>query len=222
MISARSLLFLFTVALFNPTAHALAFNVFGGVTAHPALQDLAKAQTDCKLSIRFDIGKKPKNRNDQPPHLFLDGLELELLQEQARSGMELPGASGHFPNSSSGARAVQVTQHPYFIGMGGKQTVEMKNAGWEMVWRDEKRCGSIVCGMDVLEKVRLLDCFVLSRRNECWLPILNVISTLPYLFVPIGETDYPQQRRSTSCWSRLPCLSRLDPGAPSRAPGPKG
>jgi hypothetical protein len=154
MIFVRSLLFLFTVALFNPTAHALAFSVFGGVTAHPALQDLAKAQTNCKLSIRFDIGKKPKNRNEQPPHLFLDGLELELLQEQAPSGTELPGASGSQPNTSSGARAVQVTQEPYFIDMGGKQTVEVQSAGWEMVWRDQTRCGAIVCGLDVLKKVR--------------------------------------------------------------------
>jgi hypothetical protein len=151
MIFARSLLLLFSVALFNPTAHAFSF---GGFTAYPALQDLAKAQTNCKLSIRFDIGKKPRNRHEQPtPHLLLDGLELELLQEQAPSGTELPGASGRHPKTSSGARAAQVIEQPYFIGMDGKQTVELQNAGWEMVWRDQARCGSIVCGLDVLQKV---------------------------------------------------------------------
>jgi hypothetical protein len=152
MIFVRSLLLLFLVGLFNPTAHSFGF---GGFSAYPALQDLAKAQTDCKLSIRFDIGKKPRNRREQPvPHLFLDGLELQLLQEQAPSGTELPVASGAHPNTSSGARAVQVTEQPYFIGMNGKETVEMQNAGWEMVWRDQGRCGSIICGLDVLNEVR--------------------------------------------------------------------
>jgi hypothetical protein len=153
MIFARSLLLLFTVALFNPTAHA--FVLFGGFTAYPALQDLAKAQTDCKLSIRFDVGKKPRNRHEQPgPHLLLDGLELQLLQEQAPSGTELPGASGPHPKTSSGARAVEVTEQPYFIGMNGKERVEVQNAAWEMVWLDQGRCGSIVCGLDVLQEVR--------------------------------------------------------------------
>jgi hypothetical protein len=155
MISVRSLLVFFLVALFNPTVvHSFAFSAFGGFTAYPELQDLAKAQTDCKLSIRFDIGKKPKNRREQPvPHLFLDGLELQLLQEQAPSGTELPGASGAHPKTSSGARAVQVTEQPYFIGMNGKESVEMQNAGWEMVWRDQGRCGSIICGLDVCKEV---------------------------------------------------------------------
>jgi hypothetical protein len=156
MIFVRSLLLLFSVvALFNPTAHSFAFSGFSGFTAYPALQDFAKAQTDCKLSIRFDIGKKPKNRREQPvPHLLLDGLELQLLQEEAPSGTELPGASGAHPKTSSGARAVEVTEQPYFIGMNGKETVELQNAGWEMVWRDERRCGSIICGFDVLKEVR--------------------------------------------------------------------
>jgi hypothetical protein len=152
MIFIRSLLFrLFLFALFIPTAHSFAF---GGVAAYPALQDLAKAQTDCKLSIRFDIGKKLRNRREQPvPHLFLDGLELQLLQEQAPSGTELPGASGRHPKTSSGARAVEVTEQPYFIGMNGKETVEMQNAGWEMVWADQGRCGSIICGLNVQKDV---------------------------------------------------------------------
>lgn len=176
MISVRSLHLLFSVALFYPTAHAFSI---GGFTVHPALHDLAKAQTDCKLSIRFDIGKKPRNRREQPvPHLFLDGLELQLLQEPAPSGTVLPGASGRNPKTSSGARAVKVTEQPYYIGMDGKQTVEMQNAGWEMVWRDQRRCGSIICGLDVLQEVS----FDWIVSNSFRLSILDLISSLPYCF----------------------------------------
>jgi hypothetical protein len=154
MTFVRSLLLLFPLAVLMPMAHG--FIGFAGFTAYPQLQELAKAQTDCKLSIRVDIGKKPKNRREQPvPHLLLDGLELDLQQEKAPSDTELPYANGPHPQISSGARAVKVTQQPYFIGMGGKTTVEMESAGWEMVWRDQARSGTILCGLDVLEEVRL-------------------------------------------------------------------
>jgi hypothetical protein len=143
------------MALLQSAAQAFVMNAFA---AHPSLQDLAQAQTNCKLSISCDIGKKPKNRNaEPPPHFFLDGLELELLQEQVTSPMELPGASGPHPQTSSGPRAIGVTQNPSFIGMNGKETVELENAGWEMVWRETGRAGTICCGLDVSEAVSSID-----------------------------------------------------------------
>jgi hypothetical protein len=145
MITFRStIVFLSTVSV---GTQAFVFNAF---TAFPALQELAKTQTDTQLSIRLDIGNQNEN------HLVLDGLELECLQTSASkaASVNMPGADGPHPHTSSGKREVHVNQLPFYIGMKGKEEVHLEKAAWEMIWKADDRQGLLVVGFDNLCKVR--------------------------------------------------------------------
>lgn len=133
------------VLLSAASSQAFIFNTF---TAFPALKELAKTSTDTQLNIRLDIGMKTQN------HLFLDGFEMELLQTVPPKGaVSLPGADGPHPQTSSGKKEVHVSCPPAFIGMNGRDEVNLENGAWEMVWTDKQSYGSLICGFDVKEKV---------------------------------------------------------------------
>jgi len=139
--------------------------MFNDFSAFPQLQDLAKAQTDCNLKIQLEIGGANHHRgsrmgNPPPPALFLDGLELNLLQDMAAKGSHvgLPGANGPHPQTSSGAKVVKVVKAPSFIGMNGMERVKLDRGGWEMVWRKNSPAGSLICGFDVPKEVGSFEC----------------------------------------------------------------
>ena len=98
--------------------------------------------------------------NPPPPALFLDGLELNLLQDMAAKGSHvgLPGANGPHPQTSSGAKVVKVVKAPSFIGMNGMERVKLDRGGWEMVWRKNSPAGSLICGFDVPKEVGSFEC----------------------------------------------------------------
>ncbi|GKY94037.1 hypothetical protein MPSEU_000370400 [Mayamaea pseudoterrestris] len=137
-ISSLFLLLLLSIA---DRTQAFIFNAF---TALPALQELAKTQTDTELSIRLEIGSQHEN------HLLLDGLTLECLQTKApKSSVCMPGADGPHPQTSSGKREVHFTQLPYYIGMKGKEEVHLEHkAAWEMIWKVDDRQGLLIIGFD--------------------------------------------------------------------------
>lgn len=151
---------LWIYALLGSLSQAFIFNAF---TAYPALQELAKAQKDCQLSIRLEVGKKNFHKQvvEDGPRFCLDGLQVDLRQEPAPKGhVGLPGCNGPHPQTSSGARAVDIDKLPSFVGMNGLESVDLENAAWEMVWRESAPSGSLVCGFDVPNEVSSL--FVLA------------------------------------------------------------
>jgi hypothetical protein len=156
------------------SSQAFIFNAF---TAYPSLQDIAKAQTDTQLSVRLDIGKKKSNPfAPSTPHLFLDGLMLDLLQAKAPKGcVTLPGADGPHPQTSSGARTVNIHQLPYFIGMNGMEKIKLEQGAWELVWRETSPGGSLICGFEVPKA---------AERNGARLPAGRM-----YLSFPVWTYD---------------------------------
>lgn len=148
----RSIRF-FLFAALPMTTHAFIFNAFA---AYPSLQEHAKAQTDCELNIRLDIGDDNKNNNNAA-RFVLDGLSVNLLQNKAKSHkVPLPGASGPHPQTSSGAKQTKVLQLPYFIGINGLEQVTLEDGVWEMVWREHSPSGQLICGFDVPQEVRII------------------------------------------------------------------
>jgi hypothetical protein len=143
-----SLYYALLLATAISSSSAFIFNAF---TAFPELKELAKASTDTSLNIRLDIGGPNEN------HLILDGLELECLQSASKkSSVSMPGADGPHKQTSSGKKDVHVTQAPFYVGMFGKERVKLLNGAWEMVWRVDAPSGSLICGFDVADKVRMI------------------------------------------------------------------
>ena len=62
---------------------------------------------------------------------------------------DFAGASGPHPRLSTGALALQVISMPSFIDMFGTQKVRFEKGCWEMVWKKDQHCGSIICGFEV-------------------------------------------------------------------------
>mmetsp|Transcript_13541 Transcript_13541/g.18172 ORF Transcript_13541/g.18172 Transcript_13541/m.18172 type:complete len:284 (+) Transcript_13541:49-900(+) len=130
-----------------------AFVFLPGVKPHPSLHDRTEAQAGVALDINLIIG----GESDQSQSIALTGLRFQLNDEKITdksSYPPLPGADGPNPDSSSGARFLSVIKQPYFVSIEGLQQVELLQACWEMVWRDDEPAGSIVCGFDVPAEVR--------------------------------------------------------------------
>jgi len=93
--------------------------------------------------------------------------QLQLLQDDAPEGaVHLPGVNGPYPKTSSGARALKLNHLPYFIGADGMETVQLKNAAWEMIWRDGSKSGVLICGFECPQPVRGYE---VHMRNVGWL-----------------------------------------------------
>lgn len=143
--------YLFFMVALTVSSKSNAF-LMDAFTALPKLQDLAKAQTDCKLDVRLDIGgyKDTYPRAPNTARLVLNGLKLDLLQTKAPTGtVELPGANGPHPQTSSGSREIRVDAEPFFIGMNGMEKVKLERGGWELLWRENAPAGALICGFDV-------------------------------------------------------------------------
>jgi hypothetical protein len=137
--------FAFLAAILPVITTGLAFNVFNTFQPNPELPTLANAQNGGKFSIKMDIGQKEQT------HLFLDGMNVELLQEKAEPSQKvgLPGANGPHPKTSSGGLSVKTIKNPFFVDMYGTQEVRFEKGCWEMVWKKDHYCGSLILGFDV-------------------------------------------------------------------------
>jgi hypothetical protein len=146
------------IVLLSPmAARAFLFNAF---TAYPSLQELAKVETDTQLEIRLDIGNQNEN------HLFLDGLAIERRQTTAASNsVNMPGADGPHPKTSSGKRELHVASLPFYIGMNGKEQVKLEKGAWEMIWKADDRQGSLIFGFENHGHVRLPVCMLFSEGS---------------------------------------------------------
>ena len=149
---------LFVLAATTSLTAALAFDVFGGFKANPVLSEFAAVKTGEQFKVRLDI-----SQDDKAPHMYLDGLCIEMVHDVApkNSVVGMPGADGPHPKTSTGAHILNVMSHPFFIDIFGKQKVRFEKAAWEMVWKKDHYCGSLICGFDVP---------VGAKRNDANLP----------------------------------------------------
>jgi hypothetical protein len=117
-------------------ADGFAFSIFDAFKASPLLQDVSEYKMGDKFEIAMDVGEK-----DQP-HMNLNGLTIELLQEPAAKDQKvgLPGTDGPHPQTSTGAMGLKVHSTPSFIDMFGTQKVRFEKACYEMIWK-KVRCG---------------------------------------------------------------------------------
>ena len=141
--------------------------LFEAYTPHPALKDIIKSKQDFHLDVRLSIdtnravgyhyGKSMSSKKlaDGKHKLFLDGLSLDLLQNTDATGhVNLPGADGPHPKTSSGARAVKVDHLPYYIGMNGMEEVKLERGAWEIIWCKDSGTGSLICAFHMPFEVR--------------------------------------------------------------------
>jgi hypothetical protein len=115
--------------------------------------EMADTHTDVMFKVKLDIYDR---KSKSSPHLFLDGLELSLRPENSAKGASvgLPGSEGPHPQTSTGSKVLDVHELPYFIGMKGKEYVQMERGGWEMIWKKNAMAGTLVCGFDIPKEVR--------------------------------------------------------------------
>ena len=172
------------------TVDSLAFSVFSAFEAHPGLQQLTQAQQGTKFSVRMDIGKK-----DSEAHLNLDGLGVELLQEEAIKAerVGLPGADGPHPKSSTGALALNVFSTPCFIDMFGTQKVRFEKGAWEVIWKKDQMCGSIICGFQLPAGAK-------RNSNSAMLPAGRI-----YLSFPVWTQEGLAHRQSEKREAEVKC-----------------
>lgn len=98
---------------------------------------------------------------------------------------KLPGITGLFPKTSSGPRAINIKNLPFFIGKHGKKKVRILNGIWEMVWRDGSPRGEICCGFEVPER---------AQRNDAKLKAGEIYLTPP-LWTKDGLLESQQRER---------------------------
>lgn len=118
----------------------------------PDLLDLTDKQNRVTIRVNLDIGEEENHRhnNDRQTHLVIQGIELKFGSDTiSDEHVILPGAGGARSNLSSGHRRLTVTQQGSFITLTGTKKVELKHPTWEMVWRDNKPAGSLICGFEV-------------------------------------------------------------------------
>jgi hypothetical protein len=158
---------LFTFAASMAMTNAFAFDVFAAFKADPVLSKFAAVKTGEQFKVRMDIGK-----DDKSPHMFLDGLNIEMVHDMAKKAevVGMPGADGPHPQTSTGAHVINVLSHPFFIDILGKQKVRFEKAAWEMIWKKDNLCGSIICGFDVP---------IGAKRNDASMPAGRIYLTFP-------------------------------------------
>ena len=141
--------------------------IWGGTNLNAPLATLEKQtkdRQDTVLDINFQLGK------ENGPQLSLKGLKIELSDNRPDfKHPKLPGITGPHPKTSSGPRALQIRNLPFYVGMDGQQEVKMDNGSWEMVWREGSPSGSIVCAFEVPEG---------AQRNEAKLSTGDLFLTL--------------------------------------------
>jgi hypothetical protein len=147
--------------------NAFAFDVFGAFKADPVLSKFAAVKTGEQFKVRLDIGQ-----DETSPHMYLDGLCIEMVHDVAKKNevVGMPGADGPHPQTSTGTHVLNVLSHPFFIDIFGKQKVRFEKAAWEMIWKKDNHCGSIICGFDVP---------VGAKRNDANLPPGRIYLTFP-------------------------------------------
>ena len=151
---------LFLLLLSTGTSHAF-INQFKPVKG---LADIAKAQDGTELELNLAVGEKKG-----APQLTLQGLKILLSSDSLdnddkkkkkknKKKVSLPGAHGYFPQTSSGAQRLQITNQPGYVDMTGRQVVPLEESCWELVWKDTTPGGTLVCGFYLPESVRM-HCF---------------------------------------------------------------
>lgn len=97
----------------------------------------------------------PKQHRKVP--LFLDGLEVTLRQHDpvydtrtSRNNKSVlpPSASLH-GEPGTGARPLDILRKASFVTIAGTVFVDMEDAAWELVWRDQSQTGNLVLGFEV-------------------------------------------------------------------------
>lgn len=141
-------LILFTTATTITTSDAFLF-LYKPVEGLANIAEQVGSNT--KLDIQLSVGQ-----NLKADKLSLTGLALELTDEQPattastkRSLPENHSGGGPYARLSSGARLAKVLEMPSYITLEGKQSVQLEDACWEVVWRDEAPGGHLVCGFYV-------------------------------------------------------------------------
>jgi hypothetical protein len=147
--------------------NALAFDVFGAFKADPVLSKFAAVKTGEQFKVRMEVGQ-----DETSPRMYLDGLSIEMVHDMAKKSevVGMPGADGPHPQTSTGAHVLNVVSHPFFIDIFGQQKVRFEKAAWEMIWKKDNLCGSIICGFDVP---------VGAKRNDANLPPGRIYLTFP-------------------------------------------
>eukprot|EP00970_Alexandrium_tamarense_P008415 scaffold1593_cov193-Alexandrium_tamarense.AAC.116 len=138
----------------------------GTENAPSELRRYTNGQVKTILDVRLSIGLT----NDA---LFLiDGFQFQLCNTQAEgsSHISLPGVNGPRPHLSSGAHHINHGKDGSFIDMNGLQNVQLNDGVWEMIWRDNRPAGLIVCGFNLEQS---------ASRNDVTLDCGNVYMTFP-------------------------------------------
>jgi hypothetical protein len=144
--------------------------LFPSYDVRPDLLDLTDKQNSVKIRINLDIGTE----HDET-HLAIQGIELKLDSESPaddENPVILPGANGARSHLSSGQRRLQVVNEGSFITIAGTKHVHMKNPSWELVWRENKPAGTLICGFEVPQSYR-------RNGNAAELPEGNIYLSFP-------------------------------------------
>lgn len=163
-----------TMALLMPSTHAFTFNALNIPSKELTRfrePDVVKkpADTGFLLDVTLQVGQ------DQQHMMSLNDMRIELLPDNiAKKSLKnypsLPGAQGPNPNSSTGAKHLNIVESPFFIGMSGKQPIDFTSASWEIVWRDNSDSGRLICGFEVPTTY---------KRNDATLPKGRLYMSFP-------------------------------------------
>jgi len=138
----------------------------------PELNRYTQGQTETLLDARLTIGLSTDNV------FVIDGFQFQLGNQPVAkedSIVPLPGAHGPRPHLSSGTHEIEVLKDGSFINMEGMQSVELRDAAWEMIWREGSSAGLVICGFSLGED---------ARRND-----LLLEKGLVYLTWPVWSKD---------------------------------
>lgn len=144
--------------------------------ANPEIGEHARAQESALLKIRLDIAEevrwKKQKQELSGQRMGIDGLTVELRggEEAKYKHPNLPGANGPNPQLSSGPRALDLVRTGQFVDMTGTRAAHLENGAWEIVWKNDARSGSLICGFDVPEAI---------KRNAATIPKGRMYMTFP-------------------------------------------
>jgi len=153
--------------------------------ANPEITQHAFAQESTLLKINLDIAQEVNLKNRQQvlsgDRLGIEGLTIELKGREGANYKHpnLPGANGPNPQLSSGAKTLNLTRKGKFVDLTGTRLAHVENGAWEIIWRNNAKAGSLICGFDVMEAIQRHDAVI--PKGRLYMVSINKSSSFYFL-----------------------------------------